>query len=159
AIEADAGQVRLAVVTIVTNAIEAIGEGKGVLAVKTSTGRFTQETFRDAVPAAQTPDGEYVCLEIEDSGAGMSEETRRRLTEPSFTPKVFGRGLGLAAVHGIVRAHRGALTVTSQVGHGATVRVFLPVSRGGATTAAHEASAPAEEGQTRRRIVLVVDDE
>lgn len=159
AIEADAGQLRLVVVTIVTNAIEAIGEGQGVVAVRTGAGRFTQEAFRDAIPAPQTPDGEYVCLEIEDSGGGMREETRRRLTEPFFTTKVFGRGLGLAAVHGIVRAHRGALTVTSQVGHGTTVRVFLPVSRGVSTAPAREASEADEERRTRRPTVLVVDDE
>jgi two-component system cell cycle sensor histidine kinase/response regulator CckA len=158
-IEADAGQLRLVVVTLVTNAIEAIGEDQGVMSVRARVGRFTREDLEDA-GAPHTPGGEYVCLEVEDSGCGMSEETRRRITEPFFTTKVVGRGLGLAAVHGIVRGHRGALTVTTQLGHGTTVRVFLPVGAAPSTPTEHRASAPGEPaGRPRRPTVLVVDDE
>jgi two-component system cell cycle sensor histidine kinase/response regulator CckA len=160
AIEADAGQLRLVLVTLVSNAVEAIGDDPGTISVRTRAGRFTREDFGDVLGAWQAPDGEYVCLEVEDSGCGMSEETRRRMTEPFFTTKVVGRGLGLAAVHGIVRGHRGALAVTSQLGHGTTVRVFLPV---GATpserTDPKGVAARDERAGPGRPTILVVDDE
>jgi two-component system cell cycle sensor histidine kinase/response regulator CckA len=160
AIEADAPQLRLVVVALVSNAIEAIGEERGAISVRTRVGRFTREDFGDTAGGWQTPDGEYVCLEVEDSGCGMSEEMRRRMTEPFFTTKVVGRGLGLAAVHGIVRGHRGALAVASQLGHGTTVSVFLPV---GATprapTERKAAAADPATAESRRPTILVVDDE
>jgi PAS domain S-box-containing protein len=160
AIEADAGQLRLVTVTLVTNAVEAIAEAPGVISLRTRGGRFTQEDFKDAVGTWHAPDGEYLCLEVEDSGGGMSEETRRRITEPFFTTKVAGRGLGLAAVHGIVRGHRGALAVISRLGHGTTVRVFLPVSAAVSTPTGHRASATGEATALGRRpTILVVDDE
>jgi two-component system cell cycle sensor histidine kinase/response regulator CckA len=157
AIEADPGQLRLMVVTLVTNAVEAVGDEPGSVSVRTRVGRLAPADFEDAVGADHPPEGEYVCLEVEDSGSGMSEETRRRMTEPFFTTKVVGRGLGLAAVHGIVRGHRGAITVTSQLGHGTAVRVFLPVR---ATLAAPMAAAAREiAGRRRSPVVLIVDDE
>ena len=159
AIGADAGQLRLVVVTLVTNALEAIGEGRGVLSLRTRVGHFTRDDFDDAVSTGPIPEGEYICLEIEDSGGGMNEETRRRMTEPFFTTKVFGRGLGLAAVHGIVRAHRGVLAVASQLGRGTRVRVFLPVRPAPVTTIRLETSATARTGGPGRPTVLVVDDE
>ncbi len=160
AIEADAGQLRLVVVTLLTNAIEAIGDDRGAASVRTRVGRFTREDFGDAIGAEHIPEGEYVCLEVEDSGCGMSEETRRRMTEPFFTTKVFGRGLGLAAVHGIVRGHRGTLTVTSHLGRGTIVRVFLPVRAALSPPTERKASAATEAaGRQRQPTVLVVDDE
>ena len=152
AIEADAGQIRLVVIGLVTNAIEAIGEtDPGSISVSARVGRFTQTDFEDA-GTGQAPDGDYVCLEVEDSGRGMSEETRRRMMEPFFTTKVTGRGLGLAAVHAIVRAHRGALAAMSRLGHGTTVRVFFPVATPTSSREpARERPAPAT--------ILVVDDE
>ena len=124
-IEADAGQIDVVVVSLVTNAVEAIGDRPGTIAVRARAGRFTRADFQDAARMWQTPDGDYLCLEVTDSGCGMGEETRRRMLEPFFTTKVAGRGLGLAAVHGIVRAHRGALAVTSEIGRG-TTRQRLP---------------------------------
>ena len=160
AIEADAGQLRLVIVTLVTNAIEAIGEDPGVISVRTRVGHFTREDFADAVGDWRAPDGEYLYLEVEDSGCGMSEETRRRMTEPFFTTKLLGRGLGLAAVHGIVRGHRGALAVTSRLGHGTTMRVFLPVGATRSMPTAHGTSATGEPAaRPRRPTILVVDDE
>jgi two-component system cell cycle sensor histidine kinase/response regulator CckA len=160
AVEADAGQLRLVTVMLVTNAIEAIGETQGVISVRTRVGHFTGEDFEGRLETAQVPDGEYICLEVEDSGCGMSEETRRRVTEPFFTTKVVGRGLGLAAVHGIVRGHRGELAVTSQLGHGTTVRVFLPVGVALSTPAEPRPSATGEAAaRSRRPTILVVDDE
>ena len=161
-IEADAGQMRLVVVSLITNAVEAIDDRPGTIAVRARAGRFTQADFEDASGLWQTPDGDYVRLEISDSGSGMGEETRRRMLEPFFTTKVAGRGLGLSAVHGIVRAHRGALVVTSEVGRGTTVRVFLPVFPSPSVVLLRRdegSGSEAASGGRRGRTILVVDDE
>ncbi|HWM76726.1 MAG TPA: response regulator, partial [Methylomirabilota bacterium] len=116
----------------------------------------------DASGLWQTPDGDYVRLEISDSGSGMGEETRRRMLEPFFTTKVAGRGLGLPAVHGIVRAHRGALVVTSEIGRGTTVRVFLPVFSSPPVVPLRRdegSGSEAASGGRRGHTILVVDDE
>ena len=161
AIEADAGQIRLVLVSLVTNAVEAIGDEPGTIAVRARVGRFTRSDFEDAARVWQTPDGDYVCLEIIDSGCGMGGETRRRMLEPFFTTKVAGRGLGLAAVHGIVRAHRGAVAVTSELGRGTSVRVFLPVPSSSSPRSGGDERSGADiaAGRRRRDTILVVDDE
>jgi nitrogen-specific signal transduction histidine kinase len=160
-IEADAGQMRLMVVSLITNALEAIGGRPGTIVVRALAGRFTQADFEDTTGLWQTPDGDYICLEITDSGAGIGEETRRRMLEPFFTTKVTGRGLGLAAVHGILRAHRGALVVRSEIGRGTTVRVFLPVFSPPPVALLTRNEGSESEGDSGRRgqTILVVDDE
>ena len=161
-VEADAGQMRLVVVSLITNAIEAIGDRPGTIEVGARVGRFTQADFEDVSGLWQTPDGDYVCLEISDSGSGMGEETRRRMLEPFFTTKVTGRGLGLPAVHGIVRAHRGAFVVTSEIGRGTTVRVFLPIFSSPSVVLLRrneDAASEAGSGVRRGHAILVVDDE
>jgi two-component system, cell cycle sensor histidine kinase and response regulator CckA len=160
-IEADAGQMRLMVVSLITNAVEAIGGRPGTIVVRSRSGRFTQTDFEDTTGLWQTPDGDYVRLEITDSGAGIGKETRRRMLEPFFTTKVAGRGLGLAAVHGIVRAHRGALVVKSEIGRGTTVHVFLPLFSPPPVVLLRRAEGSVSElGAVRRgQTILVVDDE
>ena len=162
AIEADAGQMRLVLVSLIMNAVEAIGDRPGTIAVRVRGGRFTRADFKDASSLWQTPDGDYVCLEISDSGSGMGDETRRRMLEPFFTTKVTGRGLGLPAVHGIVRAHRGALVVTSEIGRGTSVRVFLPIFSSSSVVMSRRDEGSGGEtasGVRREHTILVVDDE
>src|SRR5215470_6832680 len=93
----------------------------------------------------------------------MGAETRRRMLEPFFTTKVAGRGLGLAAVHGILRAHRGALAVTSEIGRGTTVQVFLPVPSSSSSArqagSGEHVGTDIAAGTSRRDTILVVDDE
>ncbi len=79
-----------------------------------------------AYPDDDLPEGEYVFIEVADTGCGMDAETRRRVFEPFFTTKFTGRGLGLAAVLGIVRGHHGAIELTTEPGLGTTVRVWFP---------------------------------
>ena len=76
---------------------------------------------------APTP-GRYVVLTVSDTGPGMSPEVRARMFDPFFSTKFAGRGLGLAAVLGIVRAHKGGIRVATRPGHGTTVSVYWPVS-------------------------------
>jgi CheY-like chemotaxis protein len=101
--------------------------------------------------------GLYTWLEVSDTGGGMGAATRSKIFDPFFTTKFTGRGLGLAAVLGIVHGHRAALRVLSEVGRGTSFMVFFPVSEAPAPTAAEKAQSLS--GWTSRGTVLVVDDE
>ena len=115
---------------LITNAAEAIGDVRrdhssiatGV--VDADRTYLSGTYFDDHLPA-----GRYVYLEVSDTGCGMSPETQAKIFDPFFTTKFTGRGLGLAAVIGIVRAHRGALKVSSQPGPGSTFRLLFPALR------------------------------
>jgi len=124
----DAAQLRQAALNLLTNAAEAIGDGEGVVAVGTGSSDCGAEMLAAAVAADQAAPGRFVWLEVADDGCGMDDATRQRAFEPFFTTKFTGRGLGLAAVEGIVRGHRGFLTVDSEVGRGSTFRVYLPAA-------------------------------
>ncbi len=155
AIEGDASQVQQVVMNLVINAAEAIGSEQGSMDVRTLTRRAEQSELAAGVTRPPAPAGDYVVLEVSDSGAGMDEETMSRIFDPFFTTKFAGRGLGLSAVLGIVRAHHGAMIVQSSPGVGATFRVFFPCS------AADKAVAPPElaTNQQGTGTILVVDDE
>jgi PAS domain S-box-containing protein len=121
-VEADATQLQMAIAAIVANAVEAI----------TETGQIriaTRNEILDDPLNAQLPDlmpGRYVSVAITDTGKGMDAATRRRLFEPFFSDKFQGRGLGMAAVYGIVKNHGGGIAVDSHYGRGTCVRVYLP---------------------------------
>jgi two-component system cell cycle sensor histidine kinase/response regulator CckA len=126
-IEGDASQLQQVVMNLIINASEAIGETPGVIDV--SVGRMTcdrgylgQLHFGDQLPA-----GEYLFLNVSDNGCGMSDDTKGKIFDPFFSTKFAGRGLGLAATLGIVRAHRGGIRVESQVGQGTTIQVLFPI--------------------------------
>lgn len=158
-VEGDATQLRQVVMNLATNASEALGGGEGAIAI--STGRITlAEAQTQAVWALAEPFSEhYLLLEVRDEGSGMDESVRRRVFDPFFSTKSrSGRGLGLAAVYGIVRAHRGALAIDSTPGAGTTIRVFLPESTQRAPTSEEvRALAPAPRSHTGR--ILLVEDE
>jgi len=157
AIDADPAQIRQIVMNLITNAAEAIGEGGGTIRVSTglvdADRAYLSGTYFDDHLEA----GRYVYLEISDTGCGMSPETQAKIFDPFFTTKFTGRGLGLAAVIGIVRAHRGALKVCSQPGLGSTFRLLFP-GAGKAQEVRGEEPAGAQAWQVRGT-VLVVDDE
>jgi PAS domain S-box-containing protein len=155
AVEGDSGQIAQIVMNLVLNASEAIGNRPGRIEIKTQA-RSVDETMISLARLEISP-GTYICLEVRDSGSGMDEATQARIFEPFFTTKFAGRGLGLAAVHGIVRAHKGAIHVYSQPGRGSTFTVLLPVSAGKVLP---KAEAPAELEELRGQgTILVVDDE
>ena len=155
---ADATQLRQVVMNLITNASEAIGDREGTIALRTGALMCGRDYFSDAIgDREQHATGLYVFLEVADTGVGMDAETLARIFDPFFSTKFAGRGLGLAAVLGIVRGHKGALKVSSQPGQGTTFRILLPAQNG--------APAPREtvNGSARdfqgHGLVLVVDDE
>ena len=153
----DPGQLQQIVMNLIINAAEAIGETKGTIRILlTNTvfeaGRTATDTFGTVIRA-----GLYVCLEVTDNGSGMDEETQKRIFEPFFTTKFTGRGLGMSAIHGIVKSHEGILQMTSTPGVGTTFKVSFPVAnssdyRASATTQA--VLSPNKGGS-----ILLVEDE
>ena len=155
AIEGDSSQIRQVVMNLVINGAEALGSEQGSVEVCTLVRRAEHSELAGGVTRPPAPAGEYVVLEVRDTGAGMDEQTRTRIFDPFFTTKFTGRGLGLSAVLGIVRAHRGALIVESRPGCGTTFRVLFPCSAAGKEVAAPEWAASRSGSGT----ILIVDDE
>lgn len=122
-IKADITQMYMLLSAVVTNAAEAM-EGRGRIIITTGV-KEIEEGFAKYRPGL-TP-GRYVCLTVQDDGTGMDAETRRKIFEPFFTRKFQGRGLGMAAVYGIVKNHDGWIWVDSQLGKGTVVGIYLPV--------------------------------
>ncbi|MCP4645185.1 MAG: GAF domain-containing protein [bacterium] len=125
-VEGDATQVRQVVVNLTTNASDAIGNRSGVITVRTGATHADEEYLSQMYLNEDLPEGQYVFVEVSDTGCGMDAETEARIFDPFFTTKFVGRGLGLAAVLGIVRGHRGALHVHSRPGQGTVIRVLFP---------------------------------
>jgi len=158
AVEGDAGQLGQVVLNLGLNAADALGERSGQVAIRVAAEAVDAAALRDALGHAGLAPGRYVVLEVRDDGCGMDAQTVARVCEPFFTTKFSGRGLGMAAVLGIVRAHHGALAIESEPGRGTTVRVLLPAS-GRAVAAPAPAPAPAKLPPARGARVLVVDDD
>ena len=155
-VQADATQLRQVVMNLVVNASDAIGEGSGVVSISTSVVDATSDLLAEAYLAPDLPPGRYVALEVQDTGCGMSPETLARIFDPFFTTKFTGRGLGLAATLGIMRGHRGAITVDSEPGKGTTFRLLFPANAAAAAQPAPSANPAAWRGSGT---ILVVDDE
>jgi two-component system, cell cycle sensor histidine kinase and response regulator CckA len=156
-VDADASQLRQVVMNLIVNASEAIGERSGVINLSTGAMDCDRAYLSEAWLDEQLPEGMYVFIEVADTGAGMTAETRSRIFDPFFTTKFTGRGLGLAAVLGIVRGHRGAIKVYSEVGKGTTFKVLFPVSQ--RATVRDEASAVRGIYEGKGTVLLVDDDE
>ncbi len=158
AVEGDAAQIGQVVMNLITNASEALGGEGGTITVSTGIMNCNEAFLRDNYTDTPVPAGEYVFLEVTDTGRGMSEKVLSRLFDPFFTTKFTGRGLGLSAVLGIVRSHRGAMKIHSTEGKGTTFLVLFPANR-------VEVGPPVETATVApaRSIgigtILVVDDE
>lgn len=157
AIEADPTQIRQVVMNLITNASDAIGEKPGVIRLHTGSMSCDTDYLEGAYSSDLIEAGTYAFVEVVDSGQGMDEETRRQIFDPFFTTKATGRGLGLAACLGIVRGHRGAITLSSQPGEGTTFRVLFPASDREAVSSVRSAEGPALERGSG--LILLVDDE
>jgi PAS domain S-box-containing protein len=157
AVEADATQMRQVVMNLITNASEALGEMRGVITITTGVMECDEAYLSESYLDDRLPGGAYVYLEVSDTGCGMDSEARTRIFDPFFTTKFTGRGLGLAAVLGIVRGHKGAIKVYSEVDKGTTFKVLLPASEWepGERVMTAEESTRLHGGGT----ILLVDDE
>jgi signal transduction histidine kinase len=155
-VEGDATQLRQVVMNLVVNASDAIGDASGVITVGTGRRKADRSYLASTYLDEGLHGGEYAFIEVSDTGAGMDEETQARIFDPFFTTKFAGRGLGLAAVLGIVRGHHGALKVYSEPGHGSTFKLLLPL----ASSSVH-VPTPDDGGRGWRSTarILVVDDE
>jgi signal transduction histidine kinase len=125
AVNGNPSQIRQVVMNLVTNASEAIGGRAGVIRVTTARVRIGLDASNTG--AANLPPGDYLELEVSDTGSGMTPEVQTRIFDPFFTTKAAGHGLGLAAVQGIVRGHGGAINIVSSLGQGARFKFLLPV--------------------------------
>lgn len=156
-IQGDATQIRQVIMNLVINASEAIGEQGGTIRLTTGMTHVDDEYLADTKFGHELLPGEYAYLEVSDTGCGMRPETLERIFDPFFTTKFTGRGLGLAAVLGIVRGHLGALKVESEIGRGSTFKLLLPTQEGIADPISIKS---VENGPWKGAgNVLVVDDE
>jgi len=158
AVEVDLTQLRQVVMNLLTNASDAVADSGGSIAITTRATILGDEALPKGVAGKPLAPGVYVQLEVKDSGHGMDEATRARMFDPFFSIKGTGRGLGLAAVQGIVWGHRGAISVHSAPGAGTTVRVFLPACQGRAEPRRDTGRVP-PVSRHGSGTVLVVDDE
>ncbi len=155
-IAADATQVRQVLMNLLTNASDALEERNGEIALRTGSMFADAALLSECLAADGVQAGEFVFVEVSDTGVGMNVETLARIFDPFFTTKFTGRGLGLAATLGIVRGHRGALRVISNPGDGTTFRVLFPVAE------SREPSSRTPRSVVsigRAGTILVVDDE
>jgi PAS domain S-box-containing protein len=121
-VQANAAQIRQVVMNLITNASEALGEKEGVISITVTHVRSEPDSGNDAMLLRS----DHLRLIVSDTGSGMTEEIKARIFDPFFTTKFAGRGLGLAAVQGIIRDHNGGINVISAPGRGSQFEVLLP---------------------------------
>ena len=153
---ADESQIQQLVMNLIINAAEAIGSSGGDVLVRTGRQTLRGETLPDSVLQEKPVPGEYLFLEVTDTGCGMDEATASRIFDPFFTTKFTGRGLGLAAVQGIVRQHKGAIQLHSVLGKGSSFRIFLIL---GEAAPALDETPEIREDLRGSGLILVIDDE
>lgn len=156
-VDADATQLRQVVMNLITNASEALEGRDGVISLSTGVidvdAGYLASTYLDD----QLMPGRYVHLDVQDNGAGMDAATLARIFDPFFTTKFTGRGLGIAALLGIMRGHRGAVKVYSEPGKGTKFRILLPCAESVSDPVVSNNATDDSVAKSRR--VLVVDDE
>jgi two-component system, cell cycle sensor histidine kinase and response regulator CckA len=164
AVSADPTQIRQIVMNLITNASDALGESGGTITLRTGVADLEElEQQRFGRPPhgedpAERAGGPLVYLEIGDTGQGMSPDTLSRIFDPFFSTKFSGRGLGLAAVMGIVRSHRGFIRIRTELGKGTAFRVLFPAVRGIAPKF-QKPSAERSEWRGSGTILVVEDEE
>jgi len=141
-VEGDEVQLRQVVMNLVTNAFDALGETQGKIVISTGVRHFDETELSQIVTGHSVGPGEYAFVRVADTGPGISTERLARIFEPFVSSKGQGRGLGLSAVAGIVRAHHGAIAVDSSPGRGATFTVVFPEASGEAAVVVDDYELP-----------------
>lgn len=156
-VQADASQLQQLVMNLVINGAEAIPPNdNGTVLVTTGIQNIDEHYLLSTLgTSSELPAGTYISLEVHDTGSGMDDATLSRIFDPFFTTKFTGRGLGLAAVQGIVRGHKGTMKVYSRPGKGTTFKVLLPAT----DQVIVSKPAPAPHLLAKHELILVVDDE
>jgi two-component system cell cycle sensor histidine kinase/response regulator CckA len=158
-LEGDAGQLAQVVMNLLTNAAEAAGEAGGRVTLRTGLLTGAAEPPGQRWLGGDLPPGPCVYVEVEDEGSGMDPETQARIFDPFFTTKFTGRGLGLAAVLGIVRGHRGAIAIDSEPGRGTRFRVAFPAASGRGDAEAPERAHAGQAWRTHGTALVIESDE
>ena len=156
---ADATQVQQVLMNLCTNAWQALQGRSGEITVAL---RLVRLDAARALEVGGISAGSYACLSVADNGPGMEADTQRRIFEPFFTTKApgAGTGLGLAVVHGIVKAHQGAIAVSSRLGEGTRFDVYLPLASASGPVVARPPAAllTTPAGATAGCHVVYIDD-
>ncbi len=156
-IEADSAQIQQVILNVLLNASEAIGDKPGIITLRTYIQHYDEDTLATN-PIASNPDpGAYITLEIADTGPGIDVHDFSTIFEPFYSTRFTGRGLGLAAVSGIVRSHQGAVLVESKPGEGARFRILFPPQES-EKTAPQKAHHQESSASTSTKILLVDDE-
>jgi len=155
-VEGDSGQLQQVIMNLITNAGESYQGKHGLVEVSAGKMWVDSQWLKDSILGEELKEGEYVYVEVKDSGCGMDEETRKKMFEPFFTTKFTGRGLGMSAMMGIIKAHHGAINIYSELGEGTMIRVIFPP-----TDQPVELFSP-QDSLVEHRVdgaIMVVDDE
>jgi len=156
-VSADPSQLQQVVMNLVTNASEAIGdERSGLITLRTGEQVLDEVYVACVAPTLPLEPGRYVILEVTDTGCGMTPEVVSRIFDPFFTTKFTGRGLGLSAMMGILRGHKGSIKIYSELGRGSTFKVYLPALGEASPETVAKAEAALWTGQGT---LLLVEDE
>ena len=163
-IKGNADQIQRVITNLLTNASEAIGDKEGEVSLSIGVMDFDERLLSHSRLEIKPEPGQFIFLEVTDTGCGMDEQTLNRVFEPFFTTKFWGRGLGMAEVMGTVKGHHGAIMVDSEVGKGTTIRVLLPSGKTAQTPSVVvkgevETQPSIPRSPTGRKTILVVDDE
>ena len=158
-IEADATQIRQIIMNLVTNASDAIEKTSGVISISTGSMNCDSTYLLSTYLNECLSEGQYVFMEVTDTGCGMDHDTLGKLFDPFFTTKFTGRGLGLSAVLGIVRGHRGAIKVYSEPGRGTSVKVLFPACTETDAVSGSEQAGSSETWKGAGTVLLVDDEE
>ncbi len=157
---ADETQLRQVVMNLVTNATEAIGEAGGILSLRTCVREYRESELRESYTGDVVLPGAYLTLEVADTGGGILVDDVASIFEPFYSTRFTGRGLGLAAVQGIVKGHRGAILVSSGPDQGTRIRILLPAGQPAAASRKRlNAVGTGNDSRDEQAVVLVVDDE
>ncbi len=155
----DGAQMQQIVMNLVINAADAIAENNGVIRIQTGLMQVDAAYLSSTYLDVNLPEGSYIYLDVADTGCGMNKQTQASIFEPFFTTKPTGRGLGMSAVLGIIRSHRGAIKIDSIVGKGTTFRIVFPVQSSNPSNDPSVIFSEAEKLQSQGTILLADDDD